>query len=105
MAGQFHRVASVHDIPSGKVMAFEIDRRKIVICNTGEGFYALADECSHESIPFGHARLYKHELICPRHGARFDCRSGAVLAPPAIVPIETYQLKVDGDDIFVLLED
>jgi nitrite reductase/ring-hydroxylating ferredoxin subunit len=104
MAGRFHRVASVQEIPEGKVVSFEIDRQKIVICNTGEGFYALADECSHESIPFGHARLFKHELVCPRHGARFDCRTGEVLGPPAIVPIERYELKVDGDDIFVLLD-
>jgi 3-phenylpropionate/trans-cinnamate dioxygenase ferredoxin subunit len=104
MSGIWHRAGAVSDFPEGTVVSVEIDRQNIVVCNTGEALYALVDECSHESIPFGHARLFKHELICPRHGARFDCRTGKVLSAPAIVPIETYQVKVDGSDVFVLLE-
>jgi 3-phenylpropionate/trans-cinnamate dioxygenase ferredoxin subunit len=53
----------------------------------------------------GHGRLYRNEVICPRHAARFDVTSGAVLGPPAIVPIDTFEVKVEGEDIYVLVED
>ena len=69
-----------------------------------EGFYAVADECTHDGEPIHTGRVRGEEIICTRHGARFHLHTGAVVAPPAIVPIETFQLKVEGNDILVYLE-
>jgi 3-phenylpropionate/trans-cinnamate dioxygenase ferredoxin subunit len=102
--GEFKKVARVEDIPTGKVKGFQVGFDKIVICNTGEGFYAVPDECTHESLPLNQARLKGNILMCPHHGARFDVTSGAVTHPPAIVPIETYQLKVENGDIYIKLD-
>jgi 3-phenylpropionate/trans-cinnamate dioxygenase ferredoxin subunit len=101
---QFVRVASISDIPIGTLKTFEVDYTRFVIAHTDSGFYAVIDECSHDSAPFAHGHIRGHEIMCPRHGARFDLRTGAVTAPPALVPIETLKVKVEGEDIFVELD-
>lgn len=102
--GRFVRVARVGDIPEGQVREYEVADVSIVICNADGKFYALADECSHDSSPFGDGRLVGHELVCPRHGAMFDIRTGAFTAPPAVVGIDRFELKVEGEDIYVLVD-
>lgn len=102
--GEFKKVARVDEIPVGKARGFEIGFDKIVICNTGNGYYAVPDECTHESLPLSKGRLKGNILICPHHGARFDVTDGSVTHPPAIVPLETYEVKIENDDIFVKLD-
>jgi 3-phenylpropionate/trans-cinnamate dioxygenase ferredoxin subunit len=101
---EFVRVASVDDIPEGAFRAYEINFTRLVIAHTDEGFFAFADECSHDSEPFGRGELTDHEIVCPRHGARFDIRTGAIKAPPAVAPIDTYEIKLEGNDILVKLD-
>ncbi|MBU0983547.1 MAG: non-heme iron oxygenase ferredoxin subunit [candidate division Zixibacteria bacterium] len=102
---EFVKVANTDDIPVGKIKGFEIGYNRFVIAHNDEGFFAVADECSHDSAPIRDGRLRGNEIMCTRHGARFDLKSGAVTAPPALVPIETLEVKVEGNDILVRLED
>jgi 3-phenylpropionate/trans-cinnamate dioxygenase ferredoxin subunit len=99
----FTKVASTGDIPEGGFKSFELDYDRIVVAHTTDGFFAFADECTHDSEPFGKGKLKGHEIVCTRHGARFDVRTGEVTAPPALVPVDTYELKIEGDDILVRL--
>ena len=60
-------------------------------------FYAIADLCSHDDGPLGDGDLEDHEIICPRHGARFDVRTGKVLSLPAVEDISAYPVRcIDG---------
>ena len=99
------KVARTEEIPEGKLRGFEIGHHRFVVAHTESGFYAVIDECSHDSAPISDGRIRGEHIMCTRHGARFDLKTGAVAAPPAVAPIDTYELKVDGDDILVLLED
>ncbi len=103
MAG-FVRVATVDDIPLGKLKGFEVGRHKFVLAHSQEGFFAVADECTHDGAPISSGRVRGSEIMCTRHGARFDLKTGAVTAPPAVVPIDILTVKVDGADILVWLE-
>ncbi len=103
MAG-FVKVTTLDELPVGSIRSFEIDCARFVLARTDEGVFALADECSHDSAPFSGGRLRGHEIMCTRHGARFDLRTGTVTAPPAVAPIETYEVKVEGQDVFVRLD-
>jgi 3-phenylpropionate/trans-cinnamate dioxygenase ferredoxin subunit len=49
--------------------------------------------------------LEGHEIECPRHGARFDVRTGRVTRLPAVLPVETYEVRVEGDQVQVEVED
>jgi len=95
------RVAAVTEILSGEIKAFEVGPDRVLIAHTEKGFFAVVDECSHDSNPMSDGRLEGTEIVCPRHGARFDIETGAVKAPPALVPINTVNLKIEGEDIFV----
>jgi 3-phenylpropionate/trans-cinnamate dioxygenase ferredoxin subunit len=95
------KVAKVGDIPRGRVQVVELEDEDIAICNVDGEFYAVANLCTHDGGPLGDGFLHGDEIECPRHGARFSVRSGEVRVLPAIVPIPTYDLKVEGDEIWV----
>ncbi len=80
-----------------------LDGRRIVICHVKDGWYALDDICTHAFAKLHEGRLRGTRLICPLHGASFDCRTGAVLAPPAAKALRTHQIRRVGEDIEVAL--
>lgn len=95
----FRPAAAVSDLAQGQMRAVQIDGRSLVLCRTKEGWYALDDVCSHASARMSEGRLRGFRLICPLHGASFDCRTGAVLAPPATQPIATHPVRIQGDRV------
>ncbi|MFZ5980078.1 MAG: non-heme iron oxygenase ferredoxin subunit [Candidatus Zixiibacteriota bacterium] len=103
MAG-FVKVATVDEIPEGSFKAFKTKHHKFLVAHITDGFFAVADECSHDAAPISEGELYGDDIVCPRHGARFDLTTGEVKAPPAVAPIDSYEVKIDGSDILVLLD-
>ena len=101
---EFRKIATLKDIPQGIMKPFELRHHRLVLCNTGDGVFAVADECSHDSAPISEGELHGEEIVCPRHSARFNVKDGSVKAPPALVPIDTYDVKVEGEDIYVHLD-
>ena len=97
----FVKVANVEEIPTGRVKVIELEDEDIAVCNVDGEFYAVANVCTHDGGPLGDGFLHGDEIECPRHGARFSVRSGEVRVLPAIVPIPTFELKVEGDEIWV----
>lgn len=96
-ACEFVAVAAVEEIPNGERLFVEIDAQPIVVFNIGGQFFAIGDVCSHDDGPLGDGDLEGYEVVCPRHGARFDVRTGKVLSLPAIVDIPAYPVRVrDG---------
>jgi len=98
---RYVKVARADEIPPGEKKIVEVDGLLVVLVNLDGEFYAIEDVCTHDGGPLGEGELEGHELICPRHGARFDVRTGDVLRLPAPVPVPTYQVRVRGDDILV----
>ncbi len=87
-------VASVEDVPPGERLFLEIEGEPIVIFNIGGQFFAIRDECTHDGGPIGEGTIEGHEIICPRHGARFDLRTGKALTLPAVVDVPAYRVRV-----------
>lgn len=98
---EYVRVASVAEIPSGEKTIVEVDGVEIVVVNLDGQFYAVEDVCTHDGGPLGQGRLDGCELICPRHGARFDVRTGAATRMPAIEPTPTYGVRIENGDVLV----
>jgi 3-phenylpropionate/trans-cinnamate dioxygenase ferredoxin subunit len=96
---EFIQVGSIEEIQAGERLFIEIDGTPIVILNITGQFYAIADVCSHDDGPVGEGNLEGFEIICPRHGARFDVRTGKVIALPAFVDIPAYPVRLIGDQI------
>ena len=98
---EFVKVAHVDDIPPGKRKWHEFEYETVIILNVDGKFYCIADLCSHDDGPLGNGLVDGFSIECPRHGACFDIRTGAVLALPATAPIPTYKVKVEDGDIFI----
>ncbi len=97
-------LAQVGDIVPGQVRYFEANGYRIALCNVNGEYYAIADECTHDGGPLDRGELEGYEVECPRHGARFDVRTGKPLCLPAVIPVETYPVKVEGGKIKVALD-
>jgi 3-phenylpropionate/trans-cinnamate dioxygenase ferredoxin subunit len=104
MTDDFKTAARTSDIPVGQVREFTVDGFAIAIANVDGVFYAVDDVCTHDGGPLGEGTLIGDQVECPRHGARFDVKTGAVKALPAVLPIHTYPVKVEGDEIKVKLD-
>lgn len=77
------------------------DGCEMLLCNVDGNLYAIEDVCTHDGGPLDQGTLEGACVVCPRHGATFDVRTGAVVALPAVVPLMTFALEVEGDDVYV----
>ena len=102
---EFVTVAHLEDVPPGSVKTFFVGNQHLALANVEGQIYAIQDVCSHDGGPLGEGEVEGYEVECPRHGARFDLRTGAVRSFPAVVGIKTYHTKVDGSDIKVAIND
>ena len=94
---EFIPIVENSEIADGDRLFVAIDQLHIVIFNIGGEFFAIGDVCSHDDGPLGDGDLEGFEVACPRHGARFDVRSGKSLTLPAVVDIPAYPVRVvDG---------
>ena len=94
---EFYPVVPVEDIPENDRLFIEINDDPIVILNIYGKLFAMADVCTHDNGPLGDGMLDDHQIICPRHGARFDVRSGEALTLPAVLDVPVYPIRVvDG---------
>ncbi|HEY9089002.1 MAG TPA: non-heme iron oxygenase ferredoxin subunit [Anaerolineaceae bacterium] len=94
---QFYRLGGVDEVPPGERIFVEIGDLPIVVFNVGGTFYAIGDVCTHDGGPLGDGELEDHQVICPRHGARFDIRTGEALTLPAVTSTPWYPTRVvDG---------
>jgi 3-phenylpropionate/trans-cinnamate dioxygenase ferredoxin subunit len=93
----FVAVAAESELPNGERVFVQVDDYSIVVFNIAGQYFAIGDVCSHDNGPVGEGELEGNEIICPRHGARFDIRTGKVTALPAVVDIPAYPVRVvDG---------
>lgn len=97
----FIAVASLDELPNGERLYLEIGDLDVIVFNIAGDYYAIADLCSHDQEPLDDGTLDGHVIICPRHGARFDLRTGAALTLPAVEDIPAYPVQVRNDQIEV----
>ncbi|MFN2107956.1 MAG: non-heme iron oxygenase ferredoxin subunit [Candidatus Promineifilaceae bacterium] len=98
---EFVKVASTGDIAPGERLWLEFEEETVVLFNVNGTYYCIADVCTHDGGPLEDGELDGYEVECPRHGARFDVRTGAALCLPAVTPVPTFEVKVEGEDIYI----
>src|SRR6185503_20517573 len=95
-ADGFVTVAKVGEIPDGGVKVVRLGDQSIALFHVDGGYYALDDVCTHDGGELASGTIDGCGIECPRHGARFDIRTGAVRAMPATQPVPTYPVRVEG---------
>jgi 3-phenylpropionate/trans-cinnamate dioxygenase ferredoxin subunit len=91
---EFIEIAPVAELPNGERLFVELEGRSLVIFNIAGQFFAIGDICSHDDGPVGEGDLEGYNIVCPRHGAEFDVRTGQAVQMPAVVDIPAYPVKV-----------
>jgi 3-phenylpropionate/trans-cinnamate dioxygenase ferredoxin subunit len=98
-------VAKTAEIPPGQREVFDVEGIYIAVFNVGGTYYAIEDVCTHDDGPLAEGDLHGYEIECPRHGARFDIRTGTVLSMPAVLDVSWFPVRVEGDDIQIGLDE
>ena len=101
---RWYPLAHEADLVPGLLHAFAVDGRRVVLCPTREGLFALEDACTHAETRMSEGRLRGCRLLCPLHGAAFDVRDGRVLGGPATRPLACFPVRVVDGRVEVLLE-
>ena len=95
------RVASTADVPLNEVRVVQCGARSLALSNVDGEFYAIDNVCTHDGGPLGEGRIRNGRILCPRHGAAFDAKTGRVLSLPAVKGVQAYPVTRQGDDLFV----
>ncbi len=99
----FVPVCKVGDVADPGKAIIEVEDRLLALFHLDGEFYCIDDLCTHDGGPLGEGDLEGHEIVCPRHGARFDIRTGKALTMPATSPTAAHEVRVEGDQVFVRL--
>ena len=92
----FLEIAPVDELPNGERMFVDIGDTPIVIFNIAGQLFAIGDVCTHDDGPLGDGDIEGFNVVCPRHGAEFDVRTGKVTSMPAVVDIPAYPVRIVG---------
>jgi 3-phenylpropionate/trans-cinnamate dioxygenase ferredoxin subunit len=98
------RVGGVGEIEPGRVKVVSAGETRLAVCRVGDEYFAIEDVCTHDDGPLGAGSLDGAVIECPRHGARFDVRTGAVLRMPAVAPVPTFPVQIEEGELFVEVE-
>ena len=96
-------VARKSEIADGTTKRVIIGDKSLLLCNVEGEIFAIEDVCTHDGGALDQGELMGDRIMCPRHGAFFDVKTGDALTLPAIVPVETFKVRTDGDEIYVEL--
>jgi 3-phenylpropionate/trans-cinnamate dioxygenase ferredoxin subunit len=95
------RVASASDVPLNEVRVVECGGRSLALSNIEGEYYAIDNVCTHDGGPLGEGRVRNGCILCPRHGAAFDAKTGQVKSLPAVKSVQAYEVRRDGDDLVI----
>ncbi len=94
-------VARKSEIAPGEMKRVMVGRVPVLLCNVEGELYAVEDVCTHDDGELDGGELEGCRVICPRHGAAFDVTTGTALTLPAVTPLPTYTVRIDGDDVSI----
>lgn len=95
-------VCKANDIPESTMQSFDVQGAPLLVAHVGKDYYCIADTCPHAMAYLSEGELLEGcRIQCPDHAAIFDLKTGEALSLPAVSPVETYPIVVEGDDIFV----
>ena len=98
---EFVEIAPASELPNGERLYLEIEGKPIVIFNIAEQLFAIGDVCSHDDGPVGDGDLEGFNIVCPRHGAEFDVKTGKAVQMPAVVDIPAYPVQIRDGTIYL----
>jgi 3-phenylpropionate/trans-cinnamate dioxygenase ferredoxin subunit len=96
----YELIATTAEIPPGGRKSVVVDDLPALLLRAGDDYYCIEDTCTHDGQAMTDGELHGCEITCPRHGARFDIRTGKALCMPATEDVATFEVEVRADGIY-----
>jgi len=102
---QIERLCGKDDLEPGTARRFEVGKHRICLVRVEDDFYAIGDRCSHADFSLAEGEVYpeEREIECWKHGSTFSLIDGKPQSLPATKPVPTYEVRVDGEDVMVVI--
>lgn len=94
-------IGTTTELAKNPMKRFDVNGRDILVIRLHDKYYALSNTCTHEQVSLSQGELDGTQVVCPKHGARYDVRDGSVKALPAVKPLQKYSLITEGEDMFI----
>lgn len=98
---EYVEIAPASELPNGERLYLEVEGKAIVIFNIADQLFAIGDICTHDDGPLGDGDLEGFNIVCPRHGAEFDVKTGKAVQLPAVVDIPAYPVQIRDGTIYL----
>lgn len=96
----WERVADADEVPPNGRKSIFVDDTPALLVRIADEYFAIEDICTHDGQPLTEGPIANGEITCPRHGARFDLRTGKPTCMPATEPVRTFAVRVEPDGIY-----
>ena len=97
----FVEAAKVGELSAGEMKLVEVADERVVLINVDGNLYAISDTCTHAECPLSEGSLEGNVLECDCHGSQFNVMTGEVESGPAIEPVPTYAVNIEGDTVLI----
>lgn len=94
------RVIGTDELKSGERQSVVVDDVPALVVRIGDDFFVIEDVCSHDGQPLTDGPIADCSIACPRHGARFDLKTGAALCMPATQAIRTFDVEIRDAEVW-----
>ncbi|MFM8192396.1 MAG: non-heme iron oxygenase ferredoxin subunit [Actinomycetota bacterium] len=88
-------------LADGKPKKISLGDKDVCVARIGEEVFAVADICTHSDASLSEGDVNNYKIECWLHGAEFDLRTGEAVTPPAVAPLETFEVRRDGDTVTI----
>ena len=92
---------SFESLVDSKPVKIDLNGTPVCVTRIGDVVFAIADTCSHSEASLSEGQVSNFKIECWLHGAEFDLRTGEVATPPASIPVETFEVKRNGDELTI----
>jgi nitrite reductase/ring-hydroxylating ferredoxin subunit len=96
---EFIKVASTSDVPLNSKRCIHVGGHPICLINLEGDIYAIDDTCTHAEASLCEGEIAGNEIVCPLHFATFNIMTGEATGPPACDPVNTYEVRINGEAI------
>jgi 3-phenylpropionate/trans-cinnamate dioxygenase ferredoxin component len=99
MAKEFTAVGKTDEVPEGEMRAYQVGGEDVAVANVSGSYHAFGDVCTHRQCQLSEGDLEGTIVTCPCHGSQFDVTTGDVKNGPATLPVDTYEVALEGDEL------
>lgn len=99
--GEFFPALESSKLTESSMVAVDLQGKHLLLARIGGEVFAVSGTCTHEESDLALGFVIEDRVVCPLHLSQFDLRTGRVLNPPATVPLQNFNVKIQDGTIFV----